>query len=139
MPRNPRLSAISYSFGPGSVTPAVRVLLWANFVTYFVSLFYRPLSEYCALVPQQVVEQHWIWQLATYMFLHARTPTHVLFNMLILWMFGVELERMWRTKFFVKFYFVTGIGAGIISVLVSLLPFAPLHQTYGASIVGASG
>ena len=46
MPRNPHLATISYSFGPGPVTPAVRVLLWVNFVTYFVSLFYRPLTEY---------------------------------------------------------------------------------------------
>jgi membrane associated rhomboid family serine protease len=60
--------------------------------------------------------------------------------MLILWMFGVELERMWRTKFFVKYYFATGIGAGVISVLVSLLPFAPLRATYDLNpIVGASG
>ena len=139
MPRHPRLDTISYSFGPGPVTPAVRVLLWANFVTYFVSLFYSPLTEYLGLVPQQVVERHWIWQLATYMFLHARTPTHVLFNMLILWMFGVELERLWRTRFFVKFYLVTGIGAGVISVLASLLPFQPLHQIYGVQIIGASG
>src|SRR3954453_6522328 len=139
MPRNPRLSTIAYSFGPGSVTPAVRILLWANFVTYFVSLFYRPLTDYLGLVPQQVVEKRWIWQLVTYMFLHARTPTHVLFNMLILWMFGVELERMWGTRFFVKYYFVTGIGAGMISGLVGRLPFQPVHATYEVSIIGASG
>src|SRR5262249_39697428 len=46
----------------------------------------------------------------------------------------------WRTKFFVKYYFVTGIGAGVISVLVSLLPFTPLSVTYDLHpIVGASG
>src|SRR5436190_15708659 len=73
------------------------------------------------------------------MFVHARTTTHILFNMLILWMFGVELERMWRTKFFLKFYAVTGIGAGLISVLLSLLPFAPLREMYNSNIIGASG
>src|SRR4029078_4256265 len=139
MPRHPRLDSIAHSFRPGLVTPAVRVLLWANFVTYFVSLFYSPLTDYLGLVPQQVVARHWIWALATYMFLHARTPTPVLFNMLILWMFGVELERLWRTRFFVKFYMVTGIGAGVISVLASLLPFQPLHQIYAVQIIGASG
>src|SRR4051794_14674148 len=122
MPRNPRLSTMAYSFGPGPVTPAVRILLWANFVTYLVTLLYPRLVDWLGLVPQQVVEKYWLWQPVTYMFLHARTPTHVLFNMLILWMFGVELERMWRTRFFVKFYFITGIGAGLISVLVSLVP-----------------
>src|SRR5262249_18169677 len=55
------------------------------------------------------------------------------------WMFGVELERLWRTKFFLKYYFVTGIGAGVISVLVALLPFPQTHATYDSAIIGASG
>src|SRR5262245_25109972 len=140
MPRNPSLASMSYSFGPGPVTPAVRVLLWTNFITYFVALLYSPLIYYFGLTPSHVVEKFWVWQLGTYMFLHARTPTHVLFNMLALWMFGVELERIWRTRFFVKYYLITGIGAGVISVLVSLLPFAATHATYpGPPIVGASG
>jgi rhomboid family protein len=139
MPRNPRFASMAYSFGPGPVTPAVRILLWVNFVTYFVSLFYKPLIEWLGLVPQDVIEKQYVWQLVTYMFLHARAPSHVLFNMLILWMFGVELERMWGTRFFVRYYFVTGIGAGVISVLLSLVPFEPLRATYVADIVGASG
>ena len=77
-------------------------------------------------------------QLVTYMFVHAG-PMHILFNMLTLWMFGTELERIWGTRFFVKFYFVCGIGAAVITVLVSLLPFAPAHQLYRSNIVGASG
>ena len=48
----------------------------------------------------------------TYMFLHDGGFGHILFNMLALWMFGVELERMWGTRFFLKFYFVCGVGAG---------------------------
>jgi membrane associated rhomboid family serine protease len=59
--------------------------------------------------------------------------------MLGLWMFGAELERTWGTRFFLKFYFVTGIGAGILTVRVSLLPFGPTAQLYGSNIVGASG
>ena len=43
--------------------------------------------------------------------------------MLALWMFGTELERIWGTRYFLKFYFVTGIGAGVLTVLFSLLPF----------------
>jgi rhomboid family protein len=139
MPRNPRLSTLAYSFGPGPMTPAVRILLWANVTLYLASLFFPVIVEWLGLVPQLVVEKHYIWQPATYMFLHARTPTHILFNMLILWMFGVELERMWGTKFFTKFYAVAGIGAGLTTVLVSLLPFAATRGTYGAVTVGASG
>jgi membrane associated rhomboid family serine protease len=139
MPRSPRLSTISYSFGPGPLTPAVRALLYANGIVYLVSLFYTRLIDWFGLVPGDVVREYRVWELATYMFLHARAPTHILFNMLILWMFGVELERMWRTKFFVRFYFVTGIGAAVISVLVALLPFAATRATYGSVIIGASG
>ena len=45
--------------------------------------------------------------------------------MLALWMFGAELERRWGTAFFLKFYFVTGIGAGLLTVLAGLLLFLP--------------
>jgi membrane associated rhomboid family serine protease len=138
MPRNPSLSTIAYSFGPGPITPAVRALLWANGITYLATVFFPKLATWLGLIPKLVIEAHWFWQPVTYMFVHA-SPTHILFNMLILWMFGVELERMWRTQFFVKYYAVTGIGAGLISILVSLLPFEATRATYDANIMGASG
>ena len=139
MPRSPRLSTVAYSFGPGPMTPAVRALLYANIGVYVASLFFPVLLEWLGLVPKLVVERGFVWQLATYMFVHAPWPTHILFNMLILWMFGVELERMWRTRFFVKFYAITGIGAGLISILVSFIPLAATRATYNADIIGASG
>jgi membrane associated rhomboid family serine protease len=140
MPRNPRVASLTYSFGPGPVTPAVKILLWANIAVYVATLIFRSLQEWLGLVPKYVIEQHWIWQPVTYMFLHdVRNFTHILFNMLILWMFGVELERMWGTKFFVKYYAITGIGAGLITILVSLLPFGPTSAIYDHNIVGASG
>jgi membrane associated rhomboid family serine protease len=139
MPRNPRLSTLAYSFGPGPMTPAVRILLWANVTLYLASLFFQPIVDWLGLIPLLVVEKHYLWQPVTYMFLHARTPTHILFNMLILWMFGVELERLWGTKFFTKFYLVTGVGAGLTTILVSLLPFAVTRGTYVSNTIGASG
>jgi membrane associated rhomboid family serine protease len=54
-------------------------------------------------------------------------------------MFGAELERIWGTRFFLKFYFVTGAGAGLLTVLFSLLPFGFARQLYGSVIIGASG
>jgi membrane associated rhomboid family serine protease len=138
-PRSPRLSSVAYSFGPGPMTPAVKALLYANAAVYVLSLFVPAIVVWLGLVPKLVIEHGFIWQPVTYMFVHARTPTHILFNMLILWMFGVELERMWRTRFFLKFYAITGIGAGLLSILVSLLPFAATRATYNADIIGASG
>ena len=88
--------------------------------------------------PRWVLHDFWIWQLATYMFLHGGI-FHILFNMLALWMFGAELERVWGTRYFLKFYFVTGIGAGVLTVLFSLLPFAFAQQVQQSNIIGASG
>ena len=139
MPRSPRLSSVAYSFGPGPITPAVRALLYANGIVYVASLIFPSIVGWLGLSPQLVVEKGFLWQPATYMFVHARTPTHILFNMLILWMFGVELERMWRTRFFVKYYAICGIGAGLVSVALGLLPIPALRATYYANIIGASG
>lgn len=71
-----------------------------------------------------------LWQLVTYMFLHGGL-WHLLINMLILYMFGVELEEHWGTKEFLKYYFLCGIGAGILHLLISLGSPVP--------VVGASG
>jgi membrane associated rhomboid family serine protease len=59
--------------------------------------------------------------------------------MLGIWMFGVELERLWGTNFFLRYYAVTGIGAAITTILVALLPFEITASTYNTVTVGASG
>ena len=134
----PRSAAVGYSFGPGPITPAVKWIIVANVVAFFATLVYRPIVDYLGLVPELVVERGWLWQLATYMFLHGG-PVHILFNMLGVWMFGVELERLWGTRFFARYYAITGIGAGLTVVGVGLLPFAGTAQTYIDNTVGASG
>jgi membrane associated rhomboid family serine protease len=68
--------------------------------------------------------------LVTYIFLHG-SFFHILFNMWGLYMFGPELEMTWGTREFTKFFFVCGIGAAIITVLLS--PHSPIP------IIGASG
>ena len=89
-------------------------------------------------MPAIVLHEFWVWQLVTYMFLHGGV-FHILFNMLALWMFGAELERIWGTRYFLKFYFVTGIGAGVLTVLFSMLPFGFAYQVQHSIIIGASG
>ncbi|MCF8379093.1 MAG: rhomboid family intramembrane serine protease [Bacteroidales bacterium] len=56
-------------------------------------------------------------QLVTYMFMHGGV-THILFNMFALWMFGNALENVWGPKRFLIYYMVTGIGAGLLHLLV---------------------
>jgi len=129
---------MAYSFGPGPITPAVKAIIWANIALFVVSLFYRDIIHYLGLTPAAVLQWGWIWQPATYMFLHAGAM-HILFNMLGIWMFGVELERRWGTPFFIKYYAASGIGGGLTMLLVSLLPFAATAPAYVTPTVGASG
>jgi rhomboid family protein len=134
----PYRSTVQYSFGPGPITWAVKWLIIANTVMFIATLIYNPLIEYLGLIPQVVVERQWLWQLVTYMFLHG-SPVHILFNMLGIWMFGVELERLWGTQQFLKYYAITGIAAAVTVLAVGFLPFEWGAQTYRAVTIGASG
>lgn len=130
------------SFGPGPLSPALIAIIAANVVLFFAQLFTDQyawgLTWTLGLRPVDVLHSFRVWELATYMFLHGGV-FHLLFNMLALWMFGTELERMWGTRYFLKFYFVTGIGAAVLTVLFSLLPFGFARQLSGAVVIGASG
>ena len=130
------------SFGPGPMSQAMQAIVGANVLLFFGQLLTdsQPwgLTETLGLQPAAVVGSLHVWQLATYMFLHAGV-FHIVFNMLALWMFGTELEQRWGTPYFLKFYFVTGIGAGVLTVLVSMLPFGLAAQLYRSNIIGASG
>jgi membrane associated rhomboid family serine protease len=140
MPRYSSPHSSSFSFGPGPISTALKALIGANVAMFFAMMFLpEPATlDALGLMPFLVVRKFWLWQLATYMFLHGGL-FHILFNMLALWMFGAELERIWGTRYFLKFYFVTGIGAAMLTVVFSLLPFEFAGQRYGANIIGASG
>ena len=131
-------SSIGYAFGPGPITFAVKWIIIVNVVVFIATITMPSAIEYFGLIPQRVIERGWIWQLVTYMFLHGGAM-HILLNMLGIWMFGVELERRWGTPFFLKYYFVAGIGGGLTFLLVSLLPFDAMRVTYLTPAVGASG
>jgi membrane associated rhomboid family serine protease len=133
----PRPTAVHYSFGPGPITPAVKWLIIANVVMFLATLIYEPIILFLGLTPRIIVEHFWVWQLATYAFLHGG-PIHILFNMLGVWMFGVELERLWGTRQFVKYYAITGIGAGLTVLAVGLILGAS-SETYRFPTIGASG
>jgi membrane associated rhomboid family serine protease len=142
MARVPSRYGSSVSFGPGPLSPAMKGLIGANVAVFVLNLLLGSTGFnadwYFSLRPDWIVRTFSVWQLVTYMFLHGGV-FHLLFNMLTLWMFGTELERIWGSRYFLKFYFLTGIGAGALTVLASLLPFEFTSALYGARIVGASG
>ena len=128
----------SLAFGPGPLSPSLKAIIGANVAVFVLQWLAPGLTFTLGLMPAAVLREFHVWQLATYMFLHAGL-FHLLFNMLALWMFGTELERIWGTRYFLKFYFVTGIGAGVLTALFSLLPFDFAAHVYGSYIYGASG
>ena len=147
MPRSSSSYGVSsYSFGPGPLSQALKYLIGANVAVFVlqtaIGLFSAATGArmlwLLGLSPTEVVGEFHIWQLATYMFLHGGL-LHILFNMLALWMFGVELEQRWGTRNFLKFYFITGIGAAVLTVLVSFLPFEFAISLRNSIVVGASG
>ena len=73
------------------------------------------------------------WQLITHIFMHG-SFNHILFNMFTLWMFGNVIENIWGEKRFLVFYFVCGLGAGLIHLIY--LNF--VNDLYSATL-GASG
>jgi len=130
-----RTSRSSFEFGFGyGMTPAVKKLLIANVAAFVVSFLAQAaglgaLVGHLMLTPFAVTRNLEIWQLATYLFLHAGF-WHILFNMFGLWMFGCDLERTWGSRRFLHYYFLTGIGAGLTVVLLSPSSLIP---TVGAS------
>jgi len=119
------------------LTDGVKILLVWNGIFYLLQhfivqrflFFGLSIEQLLGTVPRLIVERGFIWQLVTYMFLHGNF-THILFNMFALWMFGSDIERLYGTRKFLYFYFFTGIGAGILTVVFSPDSIIP---TVGAS------
>jgi len=107
-------------------------LIIINAVVFFLTMMVPRLYGYLALVPSYIVYRSWYWQVFTYMFVHADF-THILFNMLGLFMFGTPVERRLGSKEFLLFYLLTGTLSGIFSLISYLLAGT------NVILVGASG
>jgi membrane associated rhomboid family serine protease len=117
---------------PGPIPPIVKGLIIANVGVYLLQILAptNVLIGVFSLIPPRVFGNFEIWRLVSYQFLHAGI-WHLAINMLMLWMFGAELEQRWGSKFFLKYYFVCGVGGGLVYTLFQLgSPFP---------CVGASG
>jgi len=137
---------ISFDF---FITPGVKLLLIANFAVFFIEVLiyhfsgstsYDQMVKWFGLVPAGVLPGLRIWQPFTYLFLHdVTTVWHILMNMLMLWMFGRELELVWGRNRFLRYYFLTGVGAGLINVIVKTVPKFWGHEYSFVPTIGASG
>jgi len=117
------------TIGP-SLTPTVKYIVIACVIAFLAQIpAPAAMVHFFGLTPYLVISQLFVWQPFTYLFLHAGF-FHLLFNMFGLWMFGSELERYWGGRKFLGFFFFTGAGAGLLSILAH--PSSPI-PTIGAS------
>jgi membrane associated rhomboid family serine protease len=110
------------------MTPWVGRLLIANIIVYFLQLSQPAVTGALTLVPSLLLERP--WTILTYMFAHSPGGiSHILFNMLSLYIFGPRVEMKLGGTNFIWLYLVSGITGGLLSLV-----FTP-----DAFIVGASG
>jgi membrane associated rhomboid family serine protease len=137
------------------LTPAIKWLLIANTAVFLVQTLVSLLGGRAAgfklvtwfgLVPFFVTHDFRLWQPFSYLFLHGGL-FHLIINMFVLWMFGGDIERTWGKRRFLNYYFLTGVGAGLVNVAVkTLLDFGASGAAGGAGLrpsevptIGASG
>ena len=127
------------TYKPQLFTDAIKILVSVNFGIYILQsvsgkedVFFRLFG----LVPSTFISDLMLWQPFTYMFFHAPFYSsvgisHILLNMLGLWVFGRELEEAWGKTKFLRYYFTTGIGSGLITYFFQISSDNP--------VIGASG
>jgi membrane associated rhomboid family serine protease len=112
------------------VPPATQSLIIANVAVFLLQLSGgAPLVEWFALWPGRDFEP---WQLVTYSFLHGGIG-HIFFNMFGLYMFGSDVERLFGTRFYVAYYFVSVVVAGVTHMVITSLMGAAATPMVGAS------
>jgi membrane associated rhomboid family serine protease len=108
------------------MTPWVRRLIVANVVVFFLQNVSPGITQALAFLPAAMWQRP--WTIITYMFLHG-SITHILFNMIALYYFGVRVEARLGGRDFMTLYLLSGIGGALLSFV--LAPMVP--------IIGASG
>jgi len=124
-----------------ALPPVTRTLIIVN-AAVFVAQFAlgRALMENFALWPPSPagefglpgVGSFQLWQVVTYAFLHG-SLMHLLFNMLALYMFGGEIERVWGQRRYTTYYFACVVGAALAQLTVVTLQGGLPYPTVGAS------
>lgn len=110
--------------------PVTQALLIANTVVFCLQLLLGFwIERFFALWP--LTGGFMPWQLVTYAFLHGGLG-HLFFNMLGVYMFGSELERLWGRNRFIQFYLASVLSAAALQLVVTSMSPTP-YPTVGAS------
>jgi membrane associated rhomboid family serine protease len=113
---------------------ATLYLIIANVIVFLITTprVAPRLLGYLWLLPAAVVQVNAWWQVVTYMFCHGGLG-HLFFNMLALYLFGVQVERRMGSGEFLLYYLVSGVGAGLATVLVNDATGQGMVPVVGAS------
>jgi membrane associated rhomboid family serine protease len=119
-------------FGPGGISPFIKVMLAANIAVFILQQFIPQMIPIFGLTPARFYHEfpNLIYQIFTYMFLHGGF-FHIFFNLFVLWMFGTEIEYTWGTKSFGRFYIIGGLAGAILTLIV--------YPGQNIPMIGASG
>ena len=115
----------------GDTPPVVKNLIYLNIIVFLATIVLKSqfqIDLYDFLGGHYFQSPYFKpYQFVTYLFMHSISdPFHIIFNMFGLWMFGRILESVWGGKRFFIYYFVTGIGALIINMLVQYFELSHL-------------
>ncbi len=103
----------------GGLTPVVKILLIANLAVYVLELLSGQGMIDLFGLSYAGIKHGFVWQFFTYMFLHSITSFwHIVFNMLVLFMLGPEVERGLGTKRFLTMYVLSGFVGGVMWILL---------------------
>jgi len=127
-------------FGGMGMTPGVKALLIVNVAVFVVQTLLRdysgrqmgPLTGNFGFIPGLAIRGFEVWRFFTYMFLHGGL-THLLFNMIGLWMFGSQIESRWGRGPFLLYYLVCGLGGALTYGLFNLFGMESFVPMVGAS------
>ena len=115
------------------MAPVTQALLLANIAAFLLQeAGILGLGELALWPPGGLESRFAPWQLVTYAFLHGGL-THILFNMLGLYMFGSEVERLFGSRFYAAYYFGCVVSAALCHLAVNAWIGAPPYPTVGAS------
>lgn len=124
------------------MTDTVKQLIIINVIVFLCSQFVPQAYEYLSLYfPAN--PNFKVWQVFTSMFMHAKLDssagiTHILFNMITLWMFGSPLEHFWGAKRFVTFYLLCGVGSALFYLGIDYIMFEKALSTLASNGISES-
>ncbi|MBN9519175.1 rhomboid family intramembrane serine protease, partial [bacterium] len=91
------------------------------------------LTEWAVYDPRLILDGQ-VWRLLTSVFLHSeRQLLHIVFNMIVLWWAGRQLEDRYGPKEFVAFYLTAGVFANLVNLAAQVAGLAPWVSVLGAS------